>query len=388
MSQPQAAQSLLQAVDDLAPEIIAVRDGIERDRRLPASLAGRLRAEGLFQLWLPRLLGGSELHPADFLSVIEGLAAADGAVGWCATNAGVFSLLAGSLPERSAQKVFGDRGVVAGSVNPTGKADVVSGGFRVSGRWGYASGIDHADWALANCIVHENGKPRRTPSGAPDMRFVFLPRTAVEVLDTWHVSGLRGTGSHDFQIADVLVPEEFAIPAFAIAPQVPGILYRIPPTSLFCVALASVILGVARAAVQGLVTLAATKTPMGSAETLRDKPVAQLRVARAEALIRPARAQLVEAINSQWTEIAGGTSPTVEARASIRLATSFCGEACSSAVDLVHAAAGGSAIQEALPIARCFRDIHAATQHIGLNTSGFEIAGRVLFGLDAGTPRF
>ena len=313
---------------------------------------------------------------------------ADGAVGWCATNAGVFSLLAGSLPERSAQEIFGNRGVVAGSVNPTGRADAVAGGFRASGRWGYASGIDHANWIIANCIIHEDGKPRRAASGAPDMRFLFLPGTAVEVLDTWHVSGLMGTGSHDFQIADVLVPEAFAIPAFAAAPYLPGTLYRIPPISLFCVALAAVILGVARAAVDALVTLAATKMPIGSTEPLRDKPIAQFQVARAEALIRAARANLIEAINRQWEEIAAGISPMLQTRASIRLAASFCAEACSSAVDLVHAAAGGSAIQETLSIARCFRDVHAATQHIGLNASGFQLAGRVLFGLDPGTPRF
>jgi len=313
---------------------------------------------------------------------------ADGAVGWCATNAGVFSLLAGSLPERSAQEIFGNRGVVAGSVNPTGRADAVAGGFRASGRWGYASGINHANWILANCVIHENGKPRRTVSGAPEMRFLFLPRAAVAILDTWHVSGLKGTGSHDFQVSDVLVPEAFAIPAFAAAPQLPGALYRMPPISLFCVALASVVLGIGRAALNALVTLAASKTPMGSAEPLRDKPMAQLQVARAEALMRAARAQLIEAINGQWDEIAAGDPPSVQARASIRLAGSFCAEACSDAVNLVHSTAGGSAIQETGPIARCFRDIHAATQHIGLNATGFELAGRVLLGLDPGTSRF
>ena len=388
MSQPQSAAALLQAAHDLAPAIIAARDDIERGRRVPAPLAERLRAAGLMQLWLPRALGGPELHPVEFLAVIEALAMADGAVGWCATNAGVFSLLAGSLPEPTAREIFANRGVVAGSVNPTGRADAVAGGYLVSGRWGYASGIDNADWVLANCIIHADGKPRRVASGAPEMRFVFLPRAAVEVLDTWHVSGMIGTGSHDFQVAGVSVPEAFAIPAFAATPQCPGTLYRIPPISLFAIALAAVVQGVARAAMDALVTLAASKTPMGSTEPLRDKPVAQLRAARAEALIRAARAHLVEAINRQWDEVAAGTPPSIQQRASIRLANSFCAEACAAAVDLVHATAGGSAIQESLPIARCFRDIHAATQHIGLNPSGFELAGRVLFGLDPGTPRF
>jgi alkylation response protein AidB-like acyl-CoA dehydrogenase len=388
MSEVRTAESLLHAAHDLAPEIVAVRDEIERTRGLPAPLVARLRAAGLFQLWLPRALGGPELHPVEYLSVIEALAVADGAVGWCATNAGVYGLLAGGLTEQPAREIFGNGGIVAGSVNPTGRADAVAGGFRVSGRWGYASGIGHADWVLANCIIHAEGKPRRTASGGPEMRFLFLPRTAVEVLDTWHVSGLIGTGSHDFQVADVLVAEEFSLPAFAAAPRCPGTLYRIPPISLFTVALASVVLGIARGALNALASLAATKTPMGSAETLRDKPIAQLQGARAEALARAARAHLMEAINRQWDEVDAGTSPTMRTRASIRLATSFCAEACSEVVNLVHATAGGSAIQEMLPIARCFRDIHAATQHIGLNASGFELAGRVLFGLDPGTQRF
>src|SRR5262249_31098972 len=155
-------EELLRAARNLTPDIIGMREEIDRARRLPRSLADRLRDAGLFHLWLPRTLNGPELHPADFLSIVETLAMADGAVGWCATNASVFALLAGSLPHATAREIFADRGVVAGSVNPTGRADVVEGGFQVSGRWGYASGIDHANWVVANCVIHEDGKPRRS----------------------------------------------------------------------------------------------------------------------------------------------------------------------------------------------------------------------------------
>lgn len=147
MSQTNTADVLLQAARRLAPDIIATRDTIDRERRLPASLVDRLRDEGLFHLWLPSALGGPELHPAQYIAIIEALATADGAVGWCAANAGVFSLLAGSLPDATAHEIFGSRSVVAGSVNPTGRADAVAGGYRASGRWGYASGIDHASWS-------------------------------------------------------------------------------------------------------------------------------------------------------------------------------------------------------------------------------------------------
>jgi len=373
---------------ELAPDIAMARQEIEQARRLPHALAEKLRAAGLFELWLPRELGGPELHPADGVAVIEALAMADGAVGWCTANAAVFSLLAGSLSEAVARTIFDDHGVVAGSVNPTGRADAAAGGFRASGRWAYASGIDHATWIVANCIVHEDGVPRRTAAGSPEMRFLFLPRTAVNVIDTWQVSGLRGTGSHDFCLEDVFVAEAFTMPAFAARPLQPGVLYRVPPISLFVVALASVTLGIARAAVDALVELAVAKTPMGSATLMRDKPVVQIQTARAEAFIRAARAHVLQAIGQQWNEIAGGATASLQARAGVRLATSFCAEACANAVDLVHAAAGGSAIHESGRIARCFRDLHAATQHIGLNSTGYEMAGRVLLGLDPGTPRF
>jgi alkylation response protein AidB-like acyl-CoA dehydrogenase len=313
---------------------------------------------------------------------------ADGAVGWCAANAAVFSLLAGNLSEAVARTIFDDHGVVAGSVNPTGRADAVSGGFRASGRWAYASGIDHATWVVANCVIHEDGAPRRTAVGSPEMRFLFFPRTAVDVIDTWQVSGLRGTGSHDFRVGDVFVADAFTMPAFAARPLLPGPLYRVPPISLFAVALASVTLGIARAAIDALVELAAAKTPMGSATLMRDKPVVQIQAARAEAFVRAAHAHLLQAIGCQWNEIIEGATPSLQARAAVRLATSFCAEACAGAVDLVHAAAGGSAIHESGRIARCFRDLHAATQHIGLNSTGYETAGRVLLGLDPGTPRF
>ncbi len=383
-----SSESLLHSACELAPDIAAARDEIERARRIPHALAEKLRTAGLLQLWLPRELGGPELHPAEFVEVIEALAIADGAVGWCAANAAVFSLLAGSLPETVARSIFGNHGVVAGSVNPTGRADAVSGGFRASGRWAYASGIDHATWIIGNCIIHEDGTPRRAGVGPPEMRFLFFPRTAADVIDTWQVSGLRGTGSHDFCVEDVFVAEAFTLPAFAAGPLLSGPLYRVPPVSLFVIALASVTLGIARAAIDALVELAAAKTPMGSTTLLRDKSVVQIQTARAEAFIRAARAHLLQAISLQWNEIAGGATASLRARAAVRLATSFCAEACAGAVDLVHAAAGGSAIDEGGRIARCFRDIHAATQHIGLNSTGYETAGRVLLGLDPGTPRF
>jgi alkylation response protein AidB-like acyl-CoA dehydrogenase len=381
-------ERLLQAAVDLTPDILAVRDAIDRDCALPPALVEKLRAAGLFHLWLPRALGGPELHPAIFLPVIEALARADGSVGWCATNASVLSLLGGSLPEAGARAIYSERGIVAGAATPTGKATAVAGGYRVTGRWSYGTGITHSDWLGGNSVILEDGAPRLTAAGAPEMRFMFFPKRDVQVIDNWNVSGMRGTGSHDFAVTDAFVPATHTAPAFVVAPVQPGTLYRVPPMSLFTLALACVTLGIARAAIEALIELASVKTPLGSPTLLRESPSAQSTVARAEVLVRAARAVVIEAVHSLWREAETADPVSLRERAGIRIACTYCAEACARAVDLVHAASGGSAIQESGRIARCFRDIHTATQHFGLSRVQYEPSGRVLLGMDPGTLRF
>jgi alkylation response protein AidB-like acyl-CoA dehydrogenase len=165
---PTNGEALLDAARELAPAIAGARDDIERERNLPSSLAVAMRNAQLFELWLPKTFGGPELHPIDFLRVVDELSRADGSAGWCATVHGVYSLLAGSLSETAAREIFASHAVVAGTLNPTGKATVVDGGYRVSGRWGYGSGIAHSDWTIGNCVVEDQSGPRSSPSGAPE----------------------------------------------------------------------------------------------------------------------------------------------------------------------------------------------------------------------------
>lgn len=382
------AETLIAEARAMGPEIIALRAEIEAGRHLPPALVNRLRDARMFQLWVPDAFGGLELHPIDFVRVVEELSRTDGSVGWCVGVCGVCGLMAGALPEHTVREVFGPDDVVAGSVNPTGRAVAVEGGYRVTGRWAYGSGIDFSSWVVGNCIVHDGETPRRKASGAPEMQFILFPRREVEVIDTWRVGGLRGTGSHDFRVDDVFAPDAHALPAFAPSGQRRETLYQTPLISLFVVALAAVTLGIARAAIDAGVELASAKTPMGSTVLLRDRPIAQFQIARAEALVRGARAVVFEAIREQWEEIKLGRPPSLEKRIGIRLACTFAGESCAEAVDLVHRTAGGTAITESGRIDRCFRDIHAATQHIGLTTNNYELAGRALLGLDVGTARF
>jgi len=383
------AEAFVRAARALAPTIRELRADIERDRSLPAPLVKRMAETGFFSLWLARALGGPELNTVDYLRVIEELSRADGAVGWCTMVSAGYSRLSGYLDDGVAREIFGDGStIVAGTINPTGKAMVVPGGFRVSGRWSYGSFIGHSTWTVGSSVIHDNEGPRRGPDGAPDMRLMLFPTSAVEIIDTWRVGGLRGTGSHDFHVTDLFVPDDHAIAAFTAKPVRPGTLYAAPFITVFAMAIASVPLGIARAAIEAFIALAEAKTPMGGASRLRDKASAQADVGKAEALLRSARAFLVESAHDIWNAVAAGDTPSLPQRATARLAAAQAAAASAQAVDLLYNAAGGTALYESNLLERCFRDVHATTQHMGTSSANFELSGRVLLGLDPGTPRF
>jgi alkylation response protein AidB-like acyl-CoA dehydrogenase len=382
------AATYVHAARGFSPKINELRQEIERHRTLPNVLVESMTKAGFFSLWRCRALGGPELTFVEFAQVIEELSRADGSVGWCAMVASVLSRLSGYFPEDVGRKIFSDDSRIAGSINPTGRAIPVAGGYRVSGRWSYGSFIQHSNWTVGNSIVQEGAAPRRDSSGAPDIRFMFFPTSEVEIIDNWHVAGLRGTGSNDFQVNDLFVREEHSMPAFTAKQIQPGPLYATPLITIFAASLPCVSVGIARAAIDAFVALAEAKTPMGSTSRLRDKPMAQVDLGRAEAQLRAGRAFLLEAIGEIWSEAAAGRTPTLRQRAIARLAAAKAAETSAQAVDLLFNAAGGTALFESSPLERCFRDVHATTQHIGTQPANFELAGRVLLGLDPGTPRF
>jgi indole-3-acetate monooxygenase len=388
-TRPTDGEGFVRAARALTANIREQRADIERERSLPASLVKEMAEAGFFSLWLARAFGGPELNITDYFEIIGELARADGAVGWCTMVAAGYSRFSGFLDESAAREIFGDGSViVAGTINPTGKAVAVPGGFRVGGRWAYGSFIQHSAWTVGNCFVHEGDAPRRGADGAPDMRLMLFPTSAVEIIDTWRVVGLRGTGSHDFRVEDVFVPEKHVIAGFAAKPTQPGTLYRAPFITVFAMILASVPLGIARAAIDSFVELAEAKTPTGSAGRLRDKASAQADVGKAEALLSSARAFMFDEAEKLWNTVAAGDMPSMHQRAIARLAAAQAASASAQAVDLLYNAAGGTALYEHNLLERCFRDVHATTQHMGTSSANFELSGRVLLGLDPGTPRF
>lgn len=371
----------LAAARRLAPSVAALRDRFDEDRRLPPELVEDLHAAGLFRLWLPRALGGTELAPVPFLQVFEELARQDGSVGWCALIPAGSARLAGAMEEDAARTIFGaGRGIVVGTLNPSGRATSVPGGYRVSGRWGYGSFIDHADWLLGNCVTDDGG-----------LRLCFFPRSAAEVIDVWHVTGLRATGSNDYQVAELFVPERHSVPLTDFQPpaRAPGPLYRIFMTSVFASSIAAVALGIARAAIEELLAIGAGKRIAGTAVALRDKAMAQADLARAEALLGSGRAYLFTELERLWDATVAGRADMLHERATVKLAACHATDCAIQAVDLAYRLAGGAALRQGCRLDRCFRDIHTAGQHVVVSSpANLETVGKVLFGLPPGTERF
>ncbi|TAJ40043.1 MAG: hypothetical protein EPO55_09885 [Reyranella sp.] len=385
---PREVDHMIEAVRRLKPEIDAVRDELDQRRRMPPRLVDSMRTAGLFGLWLPRPLGGAALDLVDYVKVIEELARMDGSVGWCASIAASYSRLAGYLAPGVASRIFDGGGtVVAGQLMATGRAVAVAGGYRVSGRWAFGSGIEHSDWTIGICVVHDGDAPRLEPDGAPVERLVFFPTSAAEIIDTWHVSGLRGTGSHDYSVTDLFVPENHSIEIVTPVPTTPGPLYALPFRTVFGVAIASAALGIARGAIDAFERLAIARAGRGGPGQLRDTPAVQGDVGRAESLLRSARAFLLETAQEAWDEIEAGRSDLLRMRALLRLANTQAAAASAQVVDLMYNAGGGSSVYESSRLERCFRDVHAAIQHRAVSAGNYELAGSVLLGLDPGIRR-
>jgi alkylation response protein AidB-like acyl-CoA dehydrogenase len=295
------------------------------------------------------------------------------------------SVLAGYLSDAEARAIYRPCAVSGGTFAPQGRALAGDGGFRVSGRWAFASGCQHCAWLMGGAVVVDGTEPRRLPSGAPDARLFLFPAGEAEILDTWDVSGLRGTGSHDIAVRDVLVPAARSISLVTDRPTATGPLYAFPVFGLLALGIASVALGIARRALDELEALAADKVPSLARRTLRDRPVVQAETAEAEATLGAARAFVLEAIDAGWrTAIAGDPLP-IPARARLRMAATHAARAAARAVDVAYGAGGGTAIYAKSPLQRCFRDVHAVTQHTMVQPATYELIGRVLLGVDADT---
>jgi alkylation response protein AidB-like acyl-CoA dehydrogenase len=354
----------------------------ERDRKLSRDVVDAMIDAGFFRLCVPSSVGGGEADPATLVAVCEELARGDAAAGWCIAVQATAGMPAAYLAEDLAREIYGDSRMVAGGVfAPRGKAIVEGDTYRVTGRWPFSSGVDHCNWLMGGCIVEENGSPRTLESGRPDVELVLFPKEDVEVIDTWTVSGLRATGSHDIAVDGLTVPRERAAAMITGTPIVEDPLYAFPLFGLLALTIAGTALGIGRAAIEDLLELAGAKTPTGSTRALAERPVTQTRVAQAEATLLSGRAFLYEAIATAWEAAERDGEVSVAQRATLRLAASHATAAAASAVDTAYDLGGGTSIYETSPLQKRFRDVHAATQHMLIGPSTWELTGRLMLGL-------
>jgi indole-3-acetate monooxygenase len=380
---PSTVSSLLGSLQSLAPLVQEHRQAIEHDRRLPAPLFTALADQGLFRLWLPKSLGGPELSPADFMTVVEAAAALDGSIAWVVGNGGGASRVAGYVAEDVARDWFGDQGAfIALATGAVGEAQPVDGGYRVSGRWPFGSGIHGATGAAGICAVQQGDAT--TP---PRMIMCYMPIGSVTVIDNWHVSGLRGTGSCDWTANQVIVPEEHVFSFPEHRPMHPGPIYRAPLPSTFTWSVAVVPLGIARALLDSFIARISDRTRLGTSQPLREREIIQSEVGRADAMIRAGRSLLNETMQALIDAVAREDSDISGHRVALQQAASFAADAALKVASMVEAMAGTAAISEAAPIARQLRDLRASAQHIAMSPANFITAGRVRLGLDIGTRR-
>lgn len=360
------AESTARALAPLALEV-------ERARRLTPPAVQALVASGIPKIFVPRALGGAEASVPTALSAIEAFARADGSAGWCAMISATSGLMSAFLPDAEARRIFtADDAITAGVFAPMGRARAVEGGHRVSGRWTFGSGCQHASWCMGGALVE----------GESSVRSFVFPAAALIIHDTWDTVGMRGSGSHDFEVRDAFVPSELSFSLTGEPPRHPGPLYRQPFFGALAAGVAAVALGVARTAHETLLALAMSKQPAGSRRTLAHRELVQLSAARAEAMIAAARTHLWDVVEAAALETERLGQPSVLARARVRMAACHAVAESARAVDLAYEAGGGSSIYSASPLARCFRDVHVATQHVMVSSTSATMAGKALLGLE------
>lgn len=377
----------LDAARKLAPLIRSSADEIDAARELPRPLFEALADAGLFHLAVPHAIGGAEIDFPTYVKVIEEIGKADASTGWAVNQGAIFATYAARMPREVARAIWIDtpRSVVANSPAATAKAVVVPGGYKVTGRQGFSTGCRHAAWVAAHAQVVENGQVR-LENGQPEERYFFVPIAEAELLDTWHVRGLRGTGTHHFAVTDVFVPAERTVLSATALLLEEGPLYKIPRTLAFASGDAAVALGMARASLDTFVELAGAKTPRAMQALLRDQSMVQVGVGQAEAALRSGRAFLMETVRDIWGEAkAGGVS--LERRAILRLATTHGIRLAAQVIDTVYNAAGATAAYEGHLIQRHFQDIHVITQHLQARMAHYELVGRHWLGLPVDQER-
>lgn len=375
--------------DDIRANVDALCDDIrDRDlatefdaqRKLPVDIVERLRAAGVFRMNMPRSWGGPEMTSPEQVQIIEALSRADASVGWCAfiwCDSGIYS---GYLEEGVARELYPRLDMAqSGWVYPAGRADRVSGGYRVNARWIFGSGCNHCDMLAGGCTIFEDDAPRLNTLGRPEWRIMLAPRDSFRIEDTWFTTGLRGTGSNDYLAEDLFVPDEHSFSFFEPARR-EGPLWRRPDTLLR--KMSGVPLGVARDAIDRAVQILEGKTDRITRQPYRELREVQQAVARAEAQLGAARAYVYQSLDAQWARLERGEPLSVKERADTFLARQNAFQTGRAVVQLMYDTIGGAAVYSSNPFDRPLRDMMTACQHIVAQEKTLASVGSLLLGAD------
>jgi alkylation response protein AidB-like acyl-CoA dehydrogenase len=376
---------LLSEVERLGPILEDFAEQAEGERRLPDPVYDAMIDAGLFRMLVPAAFGGLELHPVEYYPVIEAIARIDSAAAWNLNQSAAVATVAAWLPDEGSDEIYarGPDTVVAGGFYPPGPSVRVDGGWRVTARNAFASGCHRAEWFGVPLLEIREDESRFAPDVEnPPPVIALLPRDEVDLIDTWHTVGMRGTFSGDVSVDDVFVPEHrvaYLGPEHSRSSRFAGPLYAPWPwVGVHGQAVVSV--GIACAAIEELIDLAMRKRPSYARQELGGREVAQRHVARARALVDASRAYLNASISNAYDEAAQGARPSDASIMSCQLAASHATEACAQAVRLVHEVAGSSSIRIGRGIERHHRDVTVLTTHAYMSAERYEDVGKMLFG--------
>ncbi len=382
MKRAAAFEHVLEAARGLVPAIGKRAAEVERARRVPRDLLDELVAANCFHVLLPVSHGGLGAGLPSAMRVFETLARADASVGWTVMIGACCWCDLMALPRATFDALFArPRVLTAGVFNPSASISREAKGYRVTGRWSFASGCQHADWLFGNCF-------EGMVDGRPRLRMAVFSPDQVVIEDTWTVSGLAGTGSHHFRVEGQFVPRERTLDPLAGDSCIDDPIARVPVPALLCLAIGSVALGIAQGAMEDIVAVAVAKTPLLAENKLAANPHFQFQLARADTGLRAARALLYESAESTWAMAAGGSALTLEQRARVRAAAVWVTEIAAEVVMSAYRAGGGSSVYDESPLQRRLRDINALTQHFLVRPDTLTTAGAILCGQELTVPVF
>jgi alkylation response protein AidB-like acyl-CoA dehydrogenase len=389
------AQAPVQAAAALRSVIRVYHDELEREQRLPKALVERFHAAGFYRLVRPRELGGLQADPLTYLRTVELLSEGSGSVGWNLCNNNIAQLVTLGLPDAGIREIYapgGDVAVAGTAVQGGGRAVPVDGGYRVTGRWPFGTGCQESPWMLGSFQILDGDQLRLSPDGASVYwRGVFHRAETQIVAGSWDVSGLRATGSFDWTVDNVFLPERrtmvhAGVPLDNQWSHWPGLSYALPAQAWVGPHHSAVITGIARAGIDALIELAVEKTPRGRTGRLCDNPQVQDAIGRADAILNAGRAYRSATITEVWNTIAAGEDTTLEQRARCRLAAVHAADCAREAMDLVYRQGGSTSYRRESRLAECWRDLQVVGQAVTIMPEWYPMGGRVFMKMDPG-PR-